>query len=342
MNQKKHKWAWGVGAAFLLLVVMLVYVRANTFVVSEAGLSGTIYASMAESGESVSLMQLAVSNQTAAFESFLSIPNTTLMQLATANFAGGKHAFYTFLPGGVVTDAIRSNIIHTNPTGDIDMLLPIDNDLVKERDLTFSVAANKLAFSAQTMSVAQTAATDDIDSVAQWGVYTVDFETKELQFIGSGKDPQWNPEGTSLVYMKADGLYEYILASDENVPVQMPAGFSAAFGENANIAVSSNGSMFALAAPNDGLLAVGEVTTWSPVTIENITAIAPEVRNRTYFWPTFSPNGKYLAVQSARVQSGGMGDQIIEIIDTETKTTVQEIDISQYDFDRAFIDEWSN
>ena len=112
-----------------------------------------------------------------------------------------------------------------------------------------------------------------------------------------------------------------------------------------NLAVTDDGTKVAITSPNQAALYVGDVTSWTPFTITNLRQVNPHKSGefpKAYYWPVFSPDGEFLAIQTADIKNNTeMTNPRVNILDLENQDQiVRTISTDQYDFTRAFIDEW--
>lgn len=244
-----------------------------------------------------------------------------------------------------------TNIALTNYfTGGLSHVLPDANTLYGERSLAWSEASGLLAFAAlDFIEETETETATTTSDADLWAVYVVDPSTKEVTKIADGLDPQWSPDGTSLVYFGYDGLYQYTLATEEIYLVHGPAGEDDDFNEdvkieaNMNMALSSDGSLLAVSSPNQHALFFYDVLSWSPFKIQ-VSGDVPHMTDADfqYYWPTFSPAGDMLAVQMTdRDYDGVEVNPRIEIFNLQTLESIDTVTLEGFDFNYAFIDDWS-
>jgi hypothetical protein len=95
------------------------------------------------------------------------------------------------------------------------------------------------------------------------------------------------------------------------------------------------------AIPGTGLIVMNEITSWDPVTINEIGRIS--VPDTEYYWPQFSPDGDYYVVQAISVpqEEGALRyDARLEIRPTRNREIVVSHSLDAFDFSAFFIDAW--
>jgi hypothetical protein len=344
---------------------------------------GTLYVSMAESApegyvDSVSAYSYLVGEQNAQFTSIFNMDPIPTLQTKLRNKTGDM--FFVYVPktpslvlnegeyqdatttvgasgdDETFSEAIKGaggNIAMTNFfTGGLTHVLPEDNTLTGERSLAWSTQAGLLAFAAQDMTdqlqTGESTTTNEDFLSHPWHVYIANPDTKEVQKVGDGLDPQWSPDGTSLIFLGVDGLYQYSRDTKETRAVvtsyNTPSGFEEKMNitENMNIALSSDGKLLAVSSPNQHSLFFFDVLGWSPFTLQTSAVVAHKTSSdMQYYWPTFSPDNAHIAVQVANRDVGG--NQInprIEIFNLKTGEPVESIGLKEFDFEYSFIDDW--
>ncbi len=303
--------------------------------------TGVLYASMAKADAPLGILSYTFGRASSTFEVGISFPSATVMQFETSNVGIAFMVFSPLAPDPV-TQKRESNIIEVGKTDkDIDYVLPASNTLIGIRNLNYSEANKLLAFTAKELSTSSTAS---IESADAWGVYTVDPATHVVEKIGSGIGGSWSPDGASLVYLGKDGIKQYMLENKTTNNVTADRVFGSMIIEtNMNMDVSPNGKLVAISSPNDSLLTMLTVTSWSPLTLASVDAF-PSIKKvgATFYWPTFSFDNQFIAVQIA--DAGQEGMQInprIEIFRLSDMHVVSKIPIGDFDFGRAFVDSWS-
>lgn len=163
-----------------------------------------------------------------------------------------------------------------------------------------------------------------------------------------GNKPRWVSD-TTFVFLRNDGLFSYDVTSRKTHQLLPHQTFGGEVRANIGLSVSDDGSLVAIANPNMNKLSVYRVTDW--------TDPVPEFVNMakvTGFWPTFSPDGSILALQSVDAENVNTDPKpkvvFFKIDRTNTNPTgVSEkalkelpftIDLDQFDQRQMFITDW--
>lgn len=345
----KHKISQFIIAATVLLLMLVVL--GNMLESSKSNeVRGHIMMSLAKEGQSVGLYHIDLSSEDlseATISEFFSVENAAVMQVETAQIGEGNLDSFYVLAALDDDGQTKSNIVYVNSVGETGVLMPAQNNLVKERDLDYSVSKRLLAFSAQEISAAEVLdqSVDDVSSVSAWGVYYLDVITKKITYVAPGRDPQWSPDGESLMFLGSDGVYHYSLESKKLSLIPAPLGFSFEVGENMNLDIAKESNIIAISSPNDFVLYLGEISDWENpriTTLEGFGTPFDAGAPWAFYWPTLSPDGAFVAVQFAETatDSGVSQNPRIGIIDVKEMEMIHSWSIAEYDFRRAFIDEW--
>ena len=306
-----------------------------------------LYASLAKLADPVGIMSFDLSSTTQTeFEPFITYPETVAMQYHSTNDVGDGSAglFAMYIPGPN-KQILYNNIVAILPNGNIENLLPDNSGLTQIQHLSYSEESDWLIFSAKyTSTLGETIVKSDTPtSVNSRTVFIASPAKKEIYTIAPGSAPAWSPDGTSLIYLGETSIMQYDLETTNSSAIDFGAE-GTYFGENMNLAVTDDGTKVAITSPNQAALYVGDVTSWTPFTITNLRQVNPHKSGefpKAYYWPVFSPDGEFLAVQTADIKnSDEQQNQRMSIIDLLTDEVVRTISIAGYDFRRAFLDEW--
>lgn len=208
----------------------------------------------------------------------------------------------------------------------------------RERHLDWSPTAKLLAYSRL-----ETAASSNIDTIPiqNWEVAIIDPEEDVVvKVISDAVQPKWSPDGTQIIYLKADGLYSYTLDTAAEVRI-LGATSDGQFLSTSMIEVSPDGKYIVWTVPGSGVIIMNEVLSWAPFTIKELGRIHEE--KTQYYWPQFSPNGEYYAVQAIQDPVGdqaGRTNQRFEIRPTLSRSVIETIPLPNFNFNSLFTDSW--
>ncbi len=309
---------------------------------------GTLYVSMAKYSDPVSIMSLDLSASVEqGFQSYIKNSSASSLQLHKSKDIDNLPVDY-YVSSVSNDDGIEvyTDIFAKYQDDILESFLPNRHNLTQIRHLSYPLNSEWLLFSAKNKETFAAAANSgEILSVESRGIYITNPVEEKTYRMAAGSSPAFSPTSNSILYLGADGLKQIYLDRSGDPMVNINFGSEGtAFGENMNLAVSEDGTKIAITSPNQSALFVGDITSWDPVKIENVYyADQPEegAFPKAYYWPVFSPDGEFLAVQVTDfVTNDREENPRIEIVDLTTDTVVRSISLEGYDFSRAFIDEW--
>ena len=182
----------------------------------------------------------------------------------------------------------------------------------------------------------------DLVPIKNWEVVISDIETDTVvKTIAGANQPRWSPDGQTLVVLKEDGLYAYDLDTDtETKIVEATAGQILS---TSMIDLSADGRFLSWTTAKAGLIVMNEITSWDPVTINEIGRIS--VPDTEYYWPQFSPDGDYYVVQAIDKAVEGSEERLnprFEVRATGGREVLRTISLDAFDFNAFFTDTWVN
>ena len=231
------------------------------------------------------------------------------------------------------------------PTGGIHSLDLVDNTLTFLHDISLS-AVRRLDWSesAGLLSYEREVAESD-DPLHRFNIDATEVvlfspeSRTDFLVMRQAAQPQWSPDGTSLLYLKDDGLYRYdTLASTERL-VHGVAGGGTGIGLESMFELSPDGRYLLWSHPQNGLVVVSEIDSWQPFTYREIGRIQTE--GTEYYWPVFSPDSQYYAIQA--IENDNTGERYnprVEIRSVTGRDVVMTIPLEAFDFNSLFSDDW--
>jgi hypothetical protein len=172
-----------------------------------------------------------------------------------------------------------------------------------------------------------------------WSIYLGQGRESNPLLIARGVFAHFSPDGTSMLYLTDDGLHQYNIGTQEDTLVWPIIDGNAL--TNLMVTVSKNGDRIAITNPLASEVTVASIQSWSPFTITDVRNFRIQA-----FWPVFSPDGNYLALEQVDwdrdvnhidTVAGNARLTIINLYDG-TMNTVH--DLSDFEQTALFMTEW--
>jgi hypothetical protein len=206
-----------------------------------------------------------------------------------------------------------------------------------ERYLSWSPTLDLLAYNRSLKSDVQYA---DILSLDTWEIIIADpAGGNVLHTIAGGHSPAWIGTTDMLAYLKADGVYTF------NIKTKVEQKILSAPNEGrvtslSMIAVSPDGSKLLWTFAKAGVITLYEIGSeaQSPKAIGRI-----EKNGTEFYWPIFSPEGSFFAVQAIDQLNGNelfRKNQRIEVRSVTDVTPIATQSLIGFNFDELFTDAW--
>lgn len=173
----------------------------------------------------------------------------------------------------------------------------------------------------------------DFDFPSKWDIYEADLRGNE-RFVTNGTYPYFSPDGRFILFMRNDGLYVRSRTSGEERRVYS-FGYDAKL--NTKIGLSRDGSMLAVSTVKS--VRVFDIRSWEPFEMELRKQIV--VDGSSFYWPVFSPDSRYLAVQMVDEEIGGARRNArLSVFELDNFESTILADLTPYTFDVSFISDW--
>jgi len=166
----------------------------------------------------------------------------------------------------------------------------------------------------------------------EWQIYILNTKNGNERFITNGSNPLFTPGGDILV-LKGDGLYLIDLFTNIGERVWDVSGGKAFAHMKLNI--SRDGKYIAWAVPHQSRVIILEVTSWRPFSASIIKEFPS-----TAFWPVFSPDARWLALQEVDGANTTTPNPRLIIFNLETGDKQTLLDLKSYDNQAMFVTDW--
>lgn len=190
---------------------------------------------------------------------------------------------------------------------------------------------SQIVFMAKASDVTREGA---ITPAGVWGVYVTDMQGNE-RLVASGTHPHWLPDGERIVALDTDGVYVHNLERGEStrvIPIQNGLAYS-----NMKMDLSDDGSLLAISNVQRGEITIFRMHSWEEPEYELITEYETHA-----FWPTFSPDGTYLAVQEVDLLEGELINPRLVVYHIESGKKEVLRYLNEYVQTSMFISDWTN
>ena len=187
--------------------------------------------------------------------------------------------------------------------------------------------------------------TDNLNSLlinsklSDWEIRVIDLNSRKEQVVVNGIRPMWSPDGEQILYVREDGLYRYRFDVDSSEKVWDVADDGNGISVVSKFGLSPNGRFLAWTTPDLNLITMFEIISWEPFVMDEIGRIQSE--KSQYYWPVFSPDSRFYVVQAADWKGGEQPENArLEIRETKGREVLRTFSLEEYDFLRAFTNDW--
>lgn len=231
---------------------------------------------------------------------------------------------------------------------------------VGERDLAPSPDGKKLLYG----RISPTQNSADTYLIDNRQVAIVDVKAnKLLTVLPSVTQARWSPDGTKLLLLRTNGVYVYDIATQREQLV-VPADAGTRFLSSTMMDLSEDGTHLVVTNPKSGVIVMEELawnmststgtSTSASTSTPTVASTTPMVTakelgrlhqdNTAFYWPRFSQDGMFYAVQAVDTTDGisAPKNARIEIRPTTGRTVVKQIPLEGFYFGSLFTDSWRN
>ncbi len=206
-----------------------------------------------------------------------------------------------------------------------------------ERDLNWSEEAKRLAFyRAKASAEIPTEGSLTIDN---YEIVVMDPAQDVITaVIDGGVHPRWSTTGESLLYLKKDGLYEFIISSKTETKIKGPNQSEGVINPAEMLDVSPDKSKLIITSQGPGLVSMFDIISWNPLVIE-LDHTFKDVRVH-YSNPQFSPDGMKYALLTFDMVGQELHEPRLEIRESRSAEVVHERPVDAFDMTQFYISDW--
>jgi Tol biopolymer transport system component len=172
----------------------------------------------------------------------------------------------------------------------------------------------------------------------EWDTYITDLNGNERLLI-SGVMPVFSPDGKYILILKAPGIYLLNLKTNEleRVIELRDENNNLILGQvNMMLSLSQDGKKLALSNVDRGEIYLFYITSWEPFRYK-----LKGIIRATGFWNTFSPDGNYLAVQTADIgEKGELINPRLSVFETCALKEVFFFSLKDYEPTEMWVSDW--
>ncbi len=222
----------------------------------------------------------------------------------------------------------------------------LTDDLNKfKREPVLSSDNSHVVYSVQPVAAASS--TPNLALPNSWLIFITDL-AKNIKLVGVGTNPFFSPDGATLYMLQNDGIHGVMLsdikaatlknplmAKQMPLALPLPQGVSLAR-KSMKISISADGTRLAWSVPDQGVVHIYTVSSWSPLTMTPEKDIPA-----TAYFTAFSPDGQYLALQEENIDAAGQTtNPKITIYNLADGQKVQALDLDKYSTKYLWLSAW--
>jgi len=172
----------------------------------------------------------------------------------------------------------------------------------------------------------------------EWDTYISDLNGNE-KFLNPGIMPVFSPDGKYILILKGPGIYLLNLKTNEleRVIELRDENNNLILGHiNMMLSLSQDGKKLALSNIDRGEIYLFYITSWEPFRYK-----LKGIIRANGFWNTLSPDGNYLAVQTADIsEKGELVNSRLSVLETCTLKEVLSFDLKDYKPSEMWVSDW--
>lgn len=173
-------------------------------------------------------------------------------------------------------------------------------------------------------------------------IKVIDSVSKEVLVKISGSNPVWSPEGTSILFVRSDGIYERLISEGTETNILNIAP-GAQLSARTMLAVSSDGAYLAVATSDhpEHQLLLFAIESWTPFKSSLARVLSNTVPGQRSYGPVFSPDGKYVAIhQIERLINNEVATSKLVAYDIVSGVSQDLVSLGDFNPNMTFVTDW--
>lgn len=181
-----------------------------------------------------------------------------------------------------------------------------------------------------------------MSDVSTWKIGLASMSTSSAEVLSTGYGAQWALDDQFILYVRSDGVYAKSThpsgPTTNNMEHRIITGSFSSPRRN-QLGVSADGKYLALAL-DSSMMDVYKLSYVSRVPQADLMIRLSLDPNEGGFWPIFSPNGRYLSIQTRNPSKGAIQSSSVKIYDFVIGQFIKQFDFSDFDFESSFNTDW--
>lgn len=301
------------------------------------GLSGKLYLSLTPKGsQHVDLYTLNVADS--SIEKHTRDGLVSYMEVVS--HTGDKTAFFAkpLAPDKNLTGELSTQTLFQLYTQDLntgDLVPRTDEAYDAARSPQWSPEDDRIAFTSRISPDPNRRWEPD-----NWMIHIYNLEVDTITDIGVGTNPMWSPDGQHIFVLRNDGLYSYDPTNERSAErVLTSSGMTSA---NMKLGLSNNDTPLLLAWTSAEVMRIWQFGQ-DENGLDTFTFVREiKIKGLSAFWPVFSPDDKFIAIQLADLLTDGgiRNNPRIIVIDIESEKWLELFGLEDFNFNSAFNSDW--
>lgn len=167
------------------------------------------------------------------------------------------------------------------------------------------------------------------DVPEEWNTYIYDLGSRKVSLVTPGANAFFNSEG-QIIVLKNNGFYAFVLTTKGDFGGAPYLIMSQPSTRN-RMTISPDDSFVAVTFPDESKVSLMKINSVKSLNITDQTQIP-----LTGYWPVFSPDSGKLAL----VGINAAGSNVVNIVDTNSKSIVETIPLQNYKSGNVFLTDW--